>query len=170
MNAENAEKNLWDQVRSLSQISVRLAQWGLATLLGFWTALYFVRKDMLGALSSPLVTPSPSPTASSALDAFLLQARHPLPIVRFVIGNVLLWLVDFMFYKMSNWIRTRLFFYIKCFEELPTIYPDENVRVYPKMPPNNRTMGINIVALFFFVPFADCVLYGLNWCFWWLKL
>jgi hypothetical protein len=170
MNAENAERNLWDQIRSLSQISVRLAQWGLATLLGFWTALYFVRRDMLPTPSSPPAAPV-LPAAPSGLAelAFILPARHPLPVVRFIFGNLVLWAVAYMFYKMSGWIRQRLFYYIKSLRALPEEYPQESIRVYPTMPDNNRTMGVHMVTLFFFVPCADCFVYAMNWCFWWLK-
>jgi hypothetical protein len=90
---------------------------------------------------------------------------------------------------MSKWIRKRIFFYIAKLRELPKAYPDDNVRIYPEFPldskdtqtfwrrvialfritDDNRTMGVHIGILFFFVPVADCLFYGLQWCFWWLQ-
>jgi hypothetical protein len=189
MNAENAEKNLWDQIRSLTQISVRLAQWGIGTLLGLLTAIFFLRKETFGAF--PGTTPG-----------------HPLFFWRFVTGNLFLWFVAVLFYRMSKWIRRRIFYYIAKLRELPQAYPSDNVKLYPEFPPDgpvtqafwrraidlfksnqtehgqtlwhriidlfklpndNRAMGVHIGTLFFFVPIADCILYGLQWVFWWFQ-
>ena len=167
VNAENAERNLWDQIRSITQISVRLAQWGITTLLGLWTALFFIRKEMLEMLPA-------------------VPVGHPLSFARFLPGNLVLWAIAGLFYRMSKWLRKRLFFYIAQFKGLPEAYPGENVKVYPPIPSesknvqtfwervialikitdNNRTMGIHMGALFFFVPFSDCAFYGLQWLFW----
>jgi hypothetical protein len=169
MNAENAERNLWDQIRSLTQISIRLAQWGITALLALLTALFFIRNEM----------------RTSLVD---LPRDHPLPWWRFIPGDLILWMVAILFFRMSAWIRKRLFYYIEALRNLPKEFPEQAVRVYPEFPKDttaepppgktfpslrithhNRTMGIHIVALFFFVPLADCILYGLQWVFWWLK-
>jgi len=172
MNAENAEKNLWDQIRSLTQISVRLAQWGITTLLGLLTALFFIRRELHEGLGN-------------------LPPKHPLPVLYFIVGNLILWLVAVMFYRMSSWIRKRIFYYIGCLRKLPEMYPDDKVKVYPEIPrenensqrlrdrallhffritPDNRTIGIHIGILFFFVPATDCFLYGFSWLCWWFNL
>jgi hypothetical protein len=168
MNAENAERNLWDQIRSITQISIRLAQWGIATLLGLLTALFFIRREVA--------------------EASGIAAGHPVAIVRFITGNIILWGVAILFFRMSKWLRKRLFFYMTKLRELPNEYPNENVRVYPEIPrdapdpkriwqrllfflkitDDNRTMGVHIGTLFFFVPIVDCILYSLQWYFWWL--
>ena len=171
MNAENAEKNLWDQMRSITQISIRIAQWGITTLLGLLTALFFIRREMLAGLPD-------------------LPPRHPLPVIRFIPGNLVLWVVAILFFRMSSWIRKRLFYYMNALRELPKAYPDDKVKVYPPLPEtntstpvdsqktwpllrithNNKTMGVHIVTLFFFVPIADCILYATQWLFYWMQV
>jgi hypothetical protein len=118
MNVENIEKNLWDQIRSLTQVLFRLFQWGLTTLVGVQTAIVFIRKDYAEMLKIPNGKP--------------LAPQH------YLIGTCVLLIVAIMFFLMTKWISRRLLYYIDALRNLPQQYPNENIRIYPDIPHDTK--------------------------------
>jgi hypothetical protein len=138
MNAENAEKNIWDQIRSLTMVQVRLCQWGVTTLVGLETAIVFIRKDYIDMLKLPSGTP--------------LLPRQQL------VGTFVLFVVAFMFFMMSRWISHRLLYYMEALRKLPQQYPGVDIRIYPEIP-QDRSVRYYPRILYFFFPCFDLFLY-----------
>lgn len=142
MNAENAEKNLWDQIRSVTQLQMRVIQGGITILSALLMAIAFYRKDMSEMLG--------------------INNKIPYPFGHWIIGFSILLIVTFIFYSISSWIRSRLFYYLEALRNLPNEYPGDNVKVYPEIPKD--TSVINFTRLIFWVfPFIDFFIYSVKW-------
>jgi len=142
MDAENAEKNLWDQIRSVTQVQMRVIQGGITILSALLMAIAFYRKDMS--------------------DVMGYDNKLPYPFSHWIIGFLLLIIVAFIFYNISLWVRKRLFYYIEALRNLPKEYPDDNVKIYPEIPKD--TSVINFTRLIFWVfPSIDFVIYTVKW-------
>ena len=142
MNAENAEKNIWDQMRSLTQIQVRVMQGGVTTLVGLQAAIFFLRKDYA--------------------EISRLRPGSHLPWFYQFIGAFILLLVAIIFFLISSWIGKRIMFYLQALRELPKQFPNDNVQIYPVIPKDVRVRYYTRFFYFFF-PALDLFLSFLRW-------
>lgn len=135
VNAENAEKNLWEQIRSLTQLQLRICQWGVTTLVALQAALTFLRRELVEMLK--------------------LTPGQPLPASRHLIGTFVIFIVAAVFSWMSVFVSERARYYIKAMDQLPKEYPNDNVKVYPVVPRSGRAIGWLARSIFFFFPVFD---------------
>lgn len=142
MNAENAERNLWDQIRSVTQISMRVIQGGITILAGLLTAIAFYRKDMT--------------------EMMHYDKAKPYPFGHWIIGFLILVIVAWIFTGMSMWVRKRLSFYVEALSNLPKAYPDEPVKLYPEFP-SDRSIVNYTRWIFWLFPLIDVILYMARW-------
>jgi hypothetical protein len=68
------EKILWEELRSLRDVSFRLLQWGVTVLASLQTAIFFLRKEVRDTM-----------VASKELESHL-----PLPFARYLMGTLVL--------------------------------------------------------------------------------
>jgi len=139
MNAENAEKNIWDQMRALTQSLVRMAQWSVTTLAGLQTALFFIRKDLREMLHVPM--------------------GQALPFRVWIVGFVMIVFVTTIFMLMTNWTSKRLRYYIGQLKALPAAYDTDTIKLYPEIP-KDMTIRYYIRAVYIFFPLFDVSVYA----------
>ena len=143
-NPEDIEKFLRDQMRSIIPVTVSLAQWGVAVLLAFQGALFFVRRETKEALG--------------------LGPTELLPLHRYLIGTVILLVIAILFHTLSNWVGRRYRHHLKEFQNLPIRYPDfykEKGDLYPFYPKDSPRVIIRV--LFYFFPLLDILIYAYSW-------
>ena len=142
MNIENAEKNLWDQIRSVTQIQMRVMQGGITILSGYIVAVAFYRKQNSEYLELP--------------------KGEPYPLSHWWIGFVILLIIAFVFHKIRLWVSGRLFYYIDALHKLPEEYNENDYRIYPKIPCDTSITKYT-TWVFWVFPLFDIIVYCSHW-------
>ena len=131
---KNKEELLWDEVLSLRDILIILCQWGITALLGFQTAIFFIRKDTYEQL-----------VASSQINSGEL-----VPFDRYVIGTTALIIVAIIFSTLTVMFGNRYRFY----KNLLYNNDESGIEIIPTSPFGRWV----VVALFFIFPLMDIAL------------
>ena len=75
------EKILWDEIRNIREIALKLLQWGVTVLTALQTAIFFFRKDLYQRM----------------IDSQEITRGHYIPWNRYLIGTVYLFFVATIF-------------------------------------------------------------------------
>ncbi len=75
------EKILWDEIRNIREIALKLLQWGVTVLTALQTAIFFFRKDIYQRM----------------IDSQEIIQGHYIPWNRYIIGTVYLFFVATIF-------------------------------------------------------------------------
>jgi Trk-type K+ transport system membrane component len=100
-NAELKEKEmlLWDEIRDLRGVALKMLQWGVTVLAALQTALFFLRKDLYERM----------------IENQELQKGQMLPWSKYIFGTFFLTFVALLFYYLLSIVAT---YYRKVREEL----------------------------------------------------